>query len=409
MIKLFVVFTLLFVPCLTVLGQTNDTSGKVKLYFGCETCDFDFVRKEIPYVDFVRDQVEADVHCYVIKELAANGGSRYTFSFLGQKQFKGLNDTLRFLQQESNTPSEFRTETVHTLMLGLTRYVSHSSQASRIAFNTSSADTSALTVIDPWDSWVFSADVNGYVNLEQGFRFYNYWSNLSANRTTPQWKIRLNLFGSYTENNFIDLGIKSFARSGSFDALAVGSLSDHWSTGPSVSIGTSTFRNRKLNINTAMGLEYNIFPYNQSTTRQLRILYKIGVDKYKYYDTTIYDKTEELIGTHILSASLIFTQPWGSTELTLAGSQYLNDLSLTELNVYANLQFRLFEGFSIRLTGNYAIIHDQIFLPKVGLSSEEVLLQLHQLKTSYSYFTSVGFTYTFGSIYNNVVNPRFGN
>jgi len=30
-----------------------------------------------------------------------------------------------------------------------------------------------------------------------------------------------------------------------------------------------------------------------------------------------------------------------------------------------------------------------------------------QLRTSYRYYLAVGISYTFGSIYNNVVNPRF--
>ena len=55
------------------------------------------------------------------------------------------------------------------------------------------------------------------------------------------------------------------------------------------------------------------------------------------------------------------------------------------------------------------MIHDRIFLSKAGLSDEGILLQLQQLKTDYAYYTSIGLTYTFGSIYNNVVNPRFGN
>jgi len=38
-----------------------------------------------------------------------------------------------------------------------------------------------------------------------------------------------------------------------------------------------------------------------------------------------------------------------------------------------------------------------------------VLLRLRELETQFEYFTSFGLTYTFGSIYNNVVNPRFGN
>jgi len=30
------------------------------------------------------------------------------------------------------------------------------------------------------------------------------------------------------------------------------------------------------------------------------------------------------------------------------------------------------------------------------------------LATSYDYFVAVGFSYSFGSIFTNVVNPRFG-
>ena len=40
-------------------------------------------------------------------------------------------------------------------------------------------------------------------------------------------------------------------------------------------------------------------------------------------------------------------------------------------------------------------------------TDEEILLQRRQVSTSYSYFAGVGITYTFGSIFNNVVNPRF--
>ena len=45
---------------------------------------------------------------------------------------------------------------------------------------------------------------------------------------------------------------------------------------------------------------------------------------------------------------------------------------------------------------------------KGGASLEEVLLQRRQLETTYNYFFQVGFSYSFGSIFSNVVNPRFG-
>ncbi len=67
------------------------------------------------------------------------------------------------------------------------------------------------------------------------------------------------------------------------------------------------------------------------------------------------------------------------------------------------------KGLTIDLNGRLSLIHDQIALPKGGVDLEEVLLQRKQLETSYQYFASFGFTYSFGSIYNNIVNPRFGN
>lgn len=59
--------------------------------------------------------------------------------------------------------------------------------------------------------------------------------------------------------------------------------------------------------------------------------------------------------------------------------------------------------------GGASLIHDQLNLVKQDLTTDEILLQRKELATQYQFFTSFGFSYTFGSIYNNVVNPRFGN
>jgi hypothetical protein len=56
-----------------------------------------------------------------------------------------------------------------------------------------------------------------------------------------------------------------------------------------------------------------------------------------------------------------------------------------------------------------SLIHDQLSLPRAGANKEEILLQIKQIETNYSYNVNLGLSYTFGSIYNNVVNPRFEN
>ena len=53
-------------------------------------------------------------------------------------------------------------------------------------------------------------------------------------------------------------------------------------------------------------------------------------------------------------------------------------------------------------------MRDQRDLPKAGASDEEILVRMRELATGYRYYFSVGVSYSFGSIFNNVVNPRFG-
>jgi hypothetical protein len=70
---------------------------------------------------------------------------------------------------------------------------------------------------------------------------------------------------------------------------------------------------------------------------------------------------------------------------------------------------RIIKGLSVRVRGEVARINDQLSLVKGEASEAEILLQLQELETSYNLNASLGITYTFGSIYNNIVNPRFGN
>jgi hypothetical protein len=75
--------------------------------------------------------------------------------------------------------------------------------------------------------------------------------------------------------------------------------------------------------------------------------------------------------------------------------------------LFGETDITLFRGFSFTLNGSASRIHDQLYLSKDEATPEEILVRQRQLLTSYRYFLSVGVRYTFGSIYNNVVNPRF--
>ncbi|MGD2296011.1 MAG: hypothetical protein PVF22_09245, partial [Candidatus Aminicenantes bacterium] len=109
-----------------------------------------------------------------------------------------------------------------------------------------------------------------------------------------------------------------------------------------------------------------------------------------------------------LTLLLEFRQPWGNASTSIEGSHYFHDLKKNRLELNGFVNIRLIKGLSLTLRGSYERIHDQLNLPKGEYSLDEVLLVRKELATEYEYSFSVGIRYTFGSVYSNVVNPRFG-
>ena len=105
------------------------------------------------------------------------------------------------------------------------------------------------------------------------------------------------------------------------------SLNDHWSFGGEAEYFTSTYSNYDANINISPAIEYNIFPYAESTTKLLTFFYKIGPEYSNYTDTTIFEKENEILLRNRLDISLSMTQKWGSITIGLNGSNYFHDLS----------------------------------------------------------------------------------
>ncbi len=190
--------------------------------------------------------------------------------------------------------------------------------------------------------------------------------------------------------------------------MIVRSLTDHWSAGIFGSASGSTYDNTELVLSAMPAVEYNLFPYSESTRQQLRFLYIIGWNSNRYMEETIFNKTSEMLFGQKLSVTLDVRKTWGSAEVSVEGSHYFHDFSKRRLEVFGEVSLRLFEGLSLDVFGGYSRIHDQLSLPKGGATTEEVLLRRTELETNYQYFASIGLSYTFGSIYSNIVNPRFG-
>ncbi|MFH0867372.1 MAG: hypothetical protein V1904_14360, partial [Bacteroidota bacterium] len=263
----------------------------------------------------------------------------------------------------------------------------------------------------PWKSWVFSINGNGYMNGQESIKYYYLYSYLDASKVTEKKRIELTAYYDLQQRKYkIDdtTTIISRSDSKSLNGTYVGSLGSHWSAGVSVSANSSTYSNIEFNTYCYPAIEYNLFKYAESTRRQLRFKYSIGVEDNNYIDTTIFDKTKEILSAQSLSIAYKVIEKWGSISASVNGSNYLHDFTKNSLSFYSNLDIRIFKGLSLNLYGNVQLVHDQIGLPKAGATPEEILTQQKQLATQYYYYGSVGLTYTFGSIYNNVVNPRFG-
>jgi hypothetical protein len=381
----------------------------VKVYIDCGSCDLEYIKTEITFVNYVRDRKEADVHVLITTQATGSGGREYTLSFLGQNGYSDVKDIQKYYTEKTATDDEVRQGLVKALKLGLLSYVGRTPISSRLAVNYKPAPKTG-PVVDRWKSWVFSLSGSGYFSGEKSYSYYSFGGSFSANRVTQAMK--LNLSGSWrrSEDTFQYEGteIKSRRDNSSLSGLYVFSLGEHWSAGAYVSAQSSTYSNLDLALSFAPAIEYNVFPYSQSTRRQLRLLYRASLNPTRYREETLYAKMRETLWKESLSASLELREKWGTVSASLSGAHYFHDLKKYNVELFGIVQLNLYKGLSIYVIGSGARIHDQIYLPKGSLTKEEVLLQLKQLQTTYSYFAAFGVSFTFGSIYTNVINPRFG-
>ncbi|MBS4027771.1 MAG: hypothetical protein KGZ58_03945 [Ignavibacteriales bacterium] len=380
------------------------------IFLDCDYCDEDYIKKEIPFVNFVRDPEQAQVHLLVTTQETGSGGRENTLTFIGKNKFEGMNDTLSFTTQLSATSDERREAMTRVLKVGFVPYVLKTPLRDKLSVSYS-GESKQEKVKDDWDYWVFNIDANTYLNGESSSDELWLSGGFSANRTTEEWKMGSSFYSNYNQShsNYGSVNETTIQRGQGFSSFLVKSLDENWSAGSSADASSSSFSNNKFTLSLTSGVEYNLFPYSESTRRQLRFQYRAKLSHFRYDELTLDDRMKETRLRQLFSISLLLKQPWGSTEASVEASNYFHDFKKRRIEVYTELSIRIIEGLSFRLYGRYAKINDQLSLRKGNVSAEDVLLRRKQLATSYNYFSSVGLSYSFGSIYNNVVNTRFEN
>ncbi len=372
------------------------------------------MRTEINFVDYMRSRQDAQVHILVTNQPTGGGGTEFTLHFIGQKELAHVADTLEYVSPPNASQDDLRRGLARVIRLGLVRYYAHLGQSGRfdVTYTAPSGDSASKAAVrDRWNLWVFRMNASGYGNGEKSSSFVSLNGSVNASRTTEMWKTSLTSYGNYNQSRFIlsdGSSFNSYSHGYGFTDLIVKSLGQRWSAGQRGSWTSSTFLNQKRAIRFAPAVEYDFFPYSQSTRRVLTLQYSPGINFFRYQDTTIFDKISEVRGDQTLTASIDLKQTWGSISSSLEGAAYVDDFTKKHLVFFNALDLRLFKGFSFFSFGQVSLLRDQLYLPRGTLSDQERLLRRRQLETSYSYFVQVGFSYSFGSIFNNIVNPRFG-
>lgn len=390
--------------------------GALNVFLDCQTfgCDFDHFRRVIPFVNWVRDREDAAIHLLVTSQATGAGGRDYTLAFIGRDAFQGRDSELSYVSNTTDTEDEVREGLARTIRMGLMPYIADTPAAERVRIEYDAPEgeeeAAATPEDDAWDFWVFTVAARGFFNGESRFSSESFSPSLSARRVTEDWKFSLSTSGNWSVQTF-ELGDGNedsfFTRRVSANWLLARSMGPHWTLGAQGDVRTDTRFNQDLAYSVRPGIEYNFFPYSESTRRQLTLLYAAGVRHFRWDEITIFDETEETRFDESLTLSLDLTQPWGSASVSVEGAHYFHDLEKRRWSVFGNLNLRLFRGLSLDLFGSYASIQDQLFISARDLTDEEVLLRQRALETDFNYFASVGIRYTFGSIYNNIVNPRF--
>jgi hypothetical protein len=402
--------------------NTNAQDSRLKVFMDCQSgCDMNYIRTEINIVDFVLDRIAADVHVLITDQNTGSGGDKYQLIFFGQNSFKNLTDTIYFNNEANNTDFEERDLLLKYLKLGLTPYITKTDMARHVSIGmktdklTDNTSKDSTTTKDPWNYWVFRANANGFASSDAVYKSSSLNGDFSASRITEELRVGFSVNGSKNKSVYEfedDNGIlqKFTVRNDNYEAShhLIKSLDDHWSVGYEIKTGRNSFSNIKSQPMLRTGIEYNIFPYKQVNTKYFTFNYVLDIRHNVYFDTTLYDKTKETLASHTLGSKLTFKQKWGTAQFELQYRNFLHSWKYLNLEANASFDIRITGGLSVFLSTSAELIRDQLFLPKQGASSQDVLARRRQIATGYQVSTHFGISYRFGSNLNNFVNPRFG-
>jgi hypothetical protein len=390
------------------LIKAYSQTDKIKVFLSCN-CDDSYIKQNTLLLDYVRDRTLSDIEVFVFDISNASGGRNFTFEYKGKNDFQNKENKISTNITQNLTFNEAREVLLKTYKMGMVHFLQNTVFQNQVdvSFN-DQMDIPQEMSFDQWKNWVF--EISGSFNFEneESINEEEYNVGFDIDRVTEMWRVRSYFrqrravkFFSGDEENFT-----SERNSTYFSGSLVKSISDHFSTGIFGSYQKDTFRNYKSFFNFSPALEYNFIPYNEVLTREITLAYKLGYNFYEYLEETLYGFLDQKMFNQSLTLNLRFREKWGSIYSYMVASQFLDQPDQNRLTLNNNINLRIVRGLSLRISGSFQLIRDQINLPKGEASIEDLLLRQRQISTNYQNRISMGLSYTFGSIFNNIVNTR---
>ena len=397
---------------LLALGMFSvSAQARLNLFTDCQ-CNKTLLKQEINYVNHALDPANAQVNLFIVTNFLSNGGKVYNLNFKGQHELEGNQLSFKVPVSAVMTGREVDEELTSRIKLGLAGFLAGTPYAALADVKVDMAEEKVIesaTNEDHWNAWIFESSARFSTNTESRRSQTQLRLRFEADRTTPELRLRFQPNYFYrrqivTQSDGTQL--TSLRRDAWMNTSVVKSISDHWSVGFFVSASSSSFRNIDHGTWVAPAIEYSFFNYNEVPFKEFTVAYRLGWTHNDYTEETVFFKTQESLIRQVLNVDLRLRQRWGNIFAGVSGGHYLSDMSKNRLSLRGEADVRVIKGLSFNVGGSYQIINDQISLPRGEASVEDILLGQSQLATNFEADLSFGLKYTFGSLFNNVVNTR---
>ena len=88
--------------------EVNHPEPLLPVFLDCDSCDFDFLRREILFVDWVRDIADAEIHVQIITQRTGSGGREFNVDLNGRGPLQSISKSLKLAIPPHTTQDESR-------------------------------------------------------------------------------------------------------------------------------------------------------------------------------------------------------------------------------------------------------------------------------------------------------------